>query len=78
MKKILYSIIISTLFTLSGIAQDAAICGWDGSGSSSAGDEVSFVLLRDFAAGEVLYLTEDEYINTSNTFSFSVGFLKMK
>ncbi len=68
MKKIFY-ILTFLLFTVfSAIAQDAAICGWDGSGSSSSGDEVSFVLLRDFTAGEIIYITEDEYSDAANNF----------
>jgi hypothetical protein len=50
-------------------AQSVAITGWD----STVGDEFSFVLLRDFTAGEIIYFTEDEYVDASNTFSFSEG-----
>jgi len=69
-----------SIFLLFGLlpvvqAQSAAIIGWDASGTTSSGDEVSFVLLRDFAAGEVLYITEDEYLNGSNSFNSTEGHL---
>ena len=49
---------LSITFTLT--AQDVAIVGWDATGSATNADEVTFVLLRDFAAGEVIHITEDE------------------
>ncbi|MGK0365907.1 MAG: hypothetical protein ACI85O_002977 [Saprospiraceae bacterium] len=61
--------ITNSLTTFFATAQDVAICGWDGNG----GDEITFVLLRDFAAGEVIYFTEDEYSKTSHTFLFGEG-----
>ncbi|MEM6378120.1 MAG: T9SS type A sorting domain-containing protein [Bacteroidota bacterium] len=48
-------------------AQDVAIVGWD----AFSGDEFSFVLLRDFIAGEIIYFTEDEYSDATNDFDFS-------
>jgi len=60
-------------FGLSATAQ-VAICGWDGSGTSDgAGDEFSFVLLRDYAAGEVIYFTEGEYTQFGGSFDSSEG-----
>ncbi len=56
-------------------AQDVAIVGWDASGSSSSGDEVSFILLRNFTAGEVIYITEDEYVEATNVFNSTEGHL---
>lgn len=68
MKSMLYSIVL--FFLIPTIqAQDVAICGWDG----SATEEVAFVLLRDFAAGEVIYFTEDEYVNTTGVFNSGEG-----
>lgn len=57
------------LFNLFLIAQDVAFCGWDGIG----GDEFTFVLLRDYNAGEIIYFTEDDYINATNSFDASEG-----
>lgn len=65
---------ITTIASL--IAQDVAICGFDASGgTTTAGDEFSFVLLRDFSAGEVIYFTEDEYTNVTDNFLFGEGHL---
>lgn len=59
------------LFSSTLFAQSVAIVGLDGDG----GDEVSFVALRDFAAGEQLYFTEDEYSDASDNFNFDEGHL---
>ena len=79
MKKKNYTLVlcIISLFFLPTIqAQDVAICGFDASGgTSTAGDEFSFVLLRDFAAGEVIYFTEDEYSDAANVFFSGEGHL---
>ncbi len=61
--------IFSLMFSMSSIqAQDVAICGFDASD-----EEFTFVLLRDFAAGEVIYFTEDEYISASGNFATGEG-----
>lgn len=79
-KKIMHTIMLA-FFSLSFLVptiqgQDVAICGLDGSGSASgAGDEFSFVLLRDFAAGEIIYFTEDEYSDFANAFNSGEGHL---
>jgi len=70
MKNLFYLLVFTFSFTIVIDAQPAvAICGWDG----NSGDKFSFVLLRDFAAGEVVYFTEDEYVNTTGTFNSSEG-----
>ena len=77
MKKILYSLVIALFLTINLNAfPSVAICGWDGSGSTAgAGDEFSFVLLRDFTAGELIYFTEDEYSIASGEFFTGEGHL---
>jgi hypothetical protein len=77
MKKILYSLVTILFLTFNlNALPSVTICGWDGSGSTSgAGDEFSFVLLRDFAAGEVIYFTEDEYSIASGNFFIGEGHL---
>jgi len=73
--KFSYILLTIILSVSSFTAQDVAIIGWDGSGSSSVGDEVSFVLLRDFTAGEVIYVTEDEYSDVTGNFNSGEGHL---
>lgn len=75
-KDTLYRILAFTAMTFFGTITTAqvAICGWDGSGSGSgAGDEFSFVLMRDYAAGEIIYFTEDEYTDFGNGFNSAEG-----
>lgn len=69
---ILLALFISTT-TL--IAQDVVIIAADGTGTSSSGDEFSFALLRDYAQGEIIYFTEDEYSDSTNQFNSSEGHL---
>ncbi len=78
MKKIIFSLGLILSVTLSiNALPSVAICGFDASGSTSgAGDEFSFVLLRDFAAGEVIYFTEDEYSVASSSFNSGEGHLE--
>ncbi len=76
MTKLFYTALLALIFITNSISQSSvAIIGWDASGSSSSGDEVSFALLRDFVAGEVIYITEDEYVAGANTFNSSEGHL---
>jgi len=77
MKKILFSFILILSITIGiNAVPSVAICGFDASGgTSSAGDEFSFVLLRDFVAGEVIYFTEDEYSVASSSFNSGEGHL---
>ena len=78
MKKILYLLVVSMSITISLDAlPSVAICGFDASGANSgAGDEFSFVLLRDFTAGEVIYFTEDEYSIAISAFFSEEGHLE--
>lgn len=50
---------------------DVAIIGWDGVG----GDEILFALLRDHAAGEVIYFTEEDYSDAGDAFGTGEGHL---
>ncbi len=74
LKRIFKAVIIMLAFSFISYSQDVAICGWDGSGSTNgAGDEFSFVLLRNYSAGEIIYFTEDEYSDFSNNFNNGEG-----
>jgi len=74
MKVFILGIFLS--FTATIQAQDVAIVGFDAiGGTSTAGDEFTFVLLRDFAAGEIIYFTEDEYTDAGNVFNSGEGHL---
>lgn len=48
-----------------------AFSGWDG----TTGDEFTFVLLRDYAAGEVIYFTEEDYSSAADAFGTGEGHL---
>ena len=68
MKNILYSLVITLALTINLNSQSSvAICGWD----AFSGDEFTFVLLRDFIGGEIIYFTEDDYHDGTNNFDFA-------
>jgi len=50
---------------------DVAIIGWDG----TSGDKILFAVLRDHAAGEVIYFTEEDYNSATDDFNTSEGHL---
>lgn len=65
-------ILLSFLFLFPTIkAQDVAFTGWDG----DIDDKFSFVLLRDYTAGEVIYFTEEDYSDATNDFAVTEGHL---
>lgn len=64
-------LVLCALFFLSPTiqAQDVAFVGWDG----LVGDKFSFVLLRDHAAGEIIYFTEEDYNAATDNFGTGEG-----
>ncbi|MDF1696818.1 MAG: T9SS type A sorting domain-containing protein [Saprospiraceae bacterium] len=73
MKNLFYTLIIPLFFSLNLNALPiVVIVGSDGDG----GDEFSFVLLKDFAAGEIIYFTEDEYSDSGDNFFSGEGHIE--